>query len=376
MSKPKFAFIVGTRPDAIKTAPVIKEFKRHPALCEVTVISTGQHKEMLHQALGAFGLSADIDLQIMQHGQTLAQITSRSVEALDEAIQKTTPDLVFGQGDTSATFVASLCAFYRQIPFAHIEAGLRTEGIWDPFPEEFNRRAVALTAKHHFAPTTQAKANLRREAIAESDIWITGNTGTDAVMQIARNSDDSKENQERIILLTTHRRENWGDPMSRIARAARRLAHRFPDLRIVVPMHKNPSVRETLQIHLSNHDRIDLIEPPDFVEFVQLMKHSYLILTDSGGIQEEAPTLGKPVLVLRNTTERPEGVEAGVARLLGTDENEIFSRASRLLTDENAYNEMARAQSPYGDGNASARIRSVIFKSFDLPTEEVPMWGS
>lgn len=376
MSKPRFAFIVGTRPDAIKTAPVIKEFKKFSNDCEVTVISTGQHKEMLHQALGAFGLSADLDLQIMQHGQTLAQITSRSVEALDEAIQKTEPDLIFGQGDTSATFVASLCAFYRQIPFAHIEAGLRTETIWNPFPEEFNRRAVALSAQYHFAPTAKAKSNLRKEGIGDAEIWITGNTGTDAVMQIAQNSLQGSHSQERVVLLTTHRRENWGEPMSRIARAARRLADRFPDLRVVVPMHKNPDVRETLNVHLANHDRIDLIEPPDFVEFVQLMKGSYLILTDSGGIQEEAPTLGKPVLVLRDTTERPEGVEAGVARLIGTEEDEIFSRASRLLTDESAYNAMAQAQSPYGDGNASARIRSVIFNRFNLPSEEVPMWAS
>lgn len=374
MPRPKFVFVVGTRPDAIKTAPVIREFKKHSEACDVVVASTGQHKEMLHQALAAFDLEPDVDLQIMQHGQTLAQITSKSVESLDSVLVEHKPDLVFGQGDTSATFVASLCAFYRQIPFAHIEAGLRTESIWNPFPEEFNRRAVALTSKYHFAPTKKAKLNLRKEGVPDSQIWVTGNTGIDAVTQIAASRTEADRSERRTLLLTTHRRENWGEPQARISRAVRRITDQFQDIEVVVPMHKNPTVRETLKEHLANHDRISLIEPPDFIEFVHLMASSHLILTDSGGIQEEAPTLGKPVLVLRETTERPEGVDAGVAQLVGTDEDEVFAATAQVLADESRYVQMAQAQSPYGDGKASTRIRSVVFADFDLESDKEEMW--
>ncbi len=377
MAKPRVVCVVGTRPDAIKSAPVVLELRRYAEQVETTVVSTGQHREMLEQALGAFGLRPDMDLGIMRHGQTLAEITSRAIEGLDSAMIELCPDYLLAQGDTTTTFCASLASYYRRIPFGHIEAGLRTDAIDNPFPEEFNRRATSLVATQHFAPTKWAQSNLLSEGIPEERIFVTGNTGIDAVLYISEQVREEwfPGKSERIVLLTTHRRENWGEPQAQIAEAAREIVERFSDVVLVVPMHRNPQVRSVLQRAIGEHPRARLIEPPDYGPFVKLMQRSSLILTDSGGVQEEAPTFGVPVLVLRETTERPEGVEVGTAKLIGTDRERIVVEASRLLSDESAYRLMAHAESPYGDGNASRRIRHVVLKALGIGTPAEPMWG-
>lgn len=375
MTKPIVACVVGTRPEAIKMAPVVLELRRFPNV-ETLLISTGQHKEMLEQSLGAFGLRADEDLEIMQHGQSLADVTARAVEGLDKLFERMQPAWVLGQGDTTTVFAAALTSFYRQIPFGHVEAGLRTTTIDNPFPEEFNRRAAGLVTRLHWAPTRWAAANLIAEGKNPSDVLVTGNTGIDAVLQVAANSqvDWYKEHSGRVVLLTTHRRENWGGPQRCIARAARRLVEEFSDVLLVVPMHRNPQVREVLQAELGGHERIDLIEPPEYNKFVKLMQRSKLILSDSGGVQEEAPAFGIPVLVLRDTTERPEGVDAGTSRLVGTDEETIYGAAQRLLSDDAAHREMAQAISPYGDGKAAPRIRYSLLSRMRIDSPQVPMW--
>jgi UDP-N-acetylglucosamine 2-epimerase len=376
MAKPRVAFVVGTRPDAIKTAPVVLEFLRYRDVVEPILIATGQHKEMLQQALDAFGLKADHDLAVMRHGQTLAEITCRVLEGLDGLFTELKPAMVFAQGDTSTTFVAGLASFYKQIPFAHIEAGLRTDTIWNPYPEEFNRRAVSLFASLHFAPTPWSADNLLRENVCANDIFVTGNTGIDAVKTVAQKHDREwfPSRNGRIVLLTTHRRENWGDPQSRIARAARRVIEGHEDCLLVVAMHRNPQVRETLRAVLEGCPRVELIEPPEYADFVKLLQRSDLILSDSGGVQEEAPAFGKPVLVLRETTERPEGVDAGVAKLVGTDEELIVAEANKLLDEHEAYEGMSHASSPYGDGKASARIRYVALGRLGIETEKEELW--
>lgn len=376
MGKPKFLFVVGTRPDAIKSAPVVLEFLKQEA-CETVLVSTGQHREMLAQALEAFGLRADHDLDVMSHGQTLAQVTTRILEGLDRVLEAEKPELVFAQGDTTTTFTAGLAAFYRQIPFGHVEAGLRTDSVWNPFPEEFNRRAVGLFARYHFAPTGWSAANLLREGVDASTVFVTGNTGIDAVMATAAQTATAwyPEWPGRVVLLTTHRRENWGEPQRQIAEAARALVERFEDVMLVVAMHRNPAVRETLRGVLDGVDRVEMIEPPDYNDFVKLMQRSDLILTDSGGVQEEAPSFGVPVLVLRETTERPEGVSAGTAKLVGTDGETVLREAALLLSDAAAYEAMGKAVSPYGDGRASARIRSVVLRDFGIETPVEDMWS-
>ncbi|MBV6457478.1 MAG: UDP-N-acetylglucosamine 2-epimerase [Fimbriimonadaceae bacterium] len=376
MAKPRIVCVAGTRPDAIKSAPVVLELKKW-ADVDTVLLTTGQHREMLDQALAAFGLVADHDLSIMQHGQTLCDVTSRSLSGIDAFLAETGADILMAQGDTTTTFAAGLAAFYRKIPFCHIEAGLRTDSIWNPFPEEFNRRAVSLFATHHYAPTRESAEALAREGHAEG-VFVTGNTGIDAVLAMANNrqQDWFPEHAGRIVLLTTHRRENWGEPQLRIARAARRIVQTFHDVLLVVPMHRNPDVRERLRSVLQGCERAALIEPPDYPDFVTLMRRSDLILTDSGGVQEEAPAFGKPVLVLRETTERPEGVTAGVAELVGSDEERIFEKASQLLRDESDYRRMSQAVSPYGDGRASARIRYLALRMLGIDSREEQMWTS
>lgn len=376
MARPLVACVVGTRPEAIKMAPVVLALREHEDRVDVRLVSTGQHREMLEQALGGFGLQPDHDLAIMQHGQTLAEVTARALAGLDELFGRLEPRMVIAQGDTTTTFCAFLAAFYRGIASAHVEAGLRTDRIDNPFPEEFNRRAAGLVATVHFPPTRWAADNLRREGKAEADLYVTGNTGIDAVQAIAPKMPQewAPNHQGRVLVLTTHRRENWGEPQREIARSARRVVDAIPDTLLIVPMHRNPRVREVLEAELAGHPRIELIEPPEYPRFVKLMQRSTLILTDSGGVQEEAPAFGVPVLVLRDTTERPEGVDAGTAKLVGTDPLAIEREALALLRDEDAYARMARAVSPYGDGQAAKRVASVVLRRLGLDAEEVPMW--
>lgn len=378
MARPKVMFVVGTRPDAIKTAPVVVEFKKFDRDVDTRLVSTGQHREMLEQALGAFGLEAHHDLAVMRHGQNLGQLTARILEGLVNVMQDDSPDMVIAQGDTTTTFCASLAAFYLRIPFGHVEAGLRTETVNNPFPEEFNRRATGLITKLHFAPTGWAAHNLKREGIPSETIFVTGNTGIDAVLAMAEQKSQAwyPDVKERLVLLTTHRRENWGEPQRKIAEAAKAIVMGTPDTFLVVPMHRNPQVRETLTRCLGELPRTHLIEPPDYPDFVKLMQRSHLILTDSGGVQEEAPAFGKPILVLRDTTERPEGIEAGSAILVGANTESIVFEATRLLTDDVAYEAMARVQSPYGDGQAAARIRYLVLREFGIESPEVPTWTS
>ncbi len=377
MVKPVVAFVVGTRPDTIKSAPVILELQRYADKIDTVVIATGQHREMLRQALDVFSIEPDLDLAIMQAGQSLADITTRTLSGLEKFFHERHVDLVLAQGDTTTTFTAGLASFYRQIPFGHIEAGLRTNSIWNPFPEEFNRRAVSMFSKFHFAPTTESAQNLADEGIVDG-VFVTGNTGIDAVKLVASLSrvEYEPDHDGPVILLTTHRRENWGEPQESICRAARRLLDTFEDAILICPMHRNPDVREVLVRHLGDHPRTRLIEPPDYSDFVPLMRRSTIILTDSGGVQEEAPAFGIPVLVLRETTERPEGVTAGVAKLVGTDEEKIFSEASELLSHPKKYAEMAQARSPYGDGRAAMRIRFAIMNSFGLKSPAEDLWSS
>ncbi len=349
-------------------APVVLQLRRYPQEFAVRVVVTGQHREQLDQVLRVFAIQPDHDLAIMQHGQTLTQITTRALEGLDADLRAHPADLCLAQGDTTTTFVAGLTAFYHRVPFGHVEAGLRTGNPYDPFPEEMNRRLAAALATWHFAPTAQAQSNLLAEGIRADSIYVTGNTSIDALRLVAARPvaaedpalESLLQDARRLILVTAHRRENWGQPLADVAVALARLAAEFPDCRIVVALHKNPVVREPLQAALQTIPNIALIEPPDYAPFVKLMQRAALILTDSGGVQEEAPTLGVPILVLRQTTERPEGVTAGTARLIGTETETIVREARRLLTDPAAHAQMARATNPYGDGSAAERIVEVL----------------
>ena len=360
--------VFGTRPDAVKMAPVVLELLRRPEVFKVRVVVTGQHREQLDQVLRVFAITPDHDLAIMQHGQTLTDITSRALQGLDADLQQNPADICLAQGDTTTTFVAALSAFYHRVAFGHVEAGLRTGNPYDPFPEEMNRRLIASLSRWHFAPTEPSRQNLLTEGYRPETIYVTGNTSIDALRSVAEQpfvfEDETLrgivDGPKRLILVTAHRRENWGEPMENIARALARIAGEFPDAEIVVAMHRNPIVRETLQGILANIANIHLIEPPDYVPFVKLMQRSTLILTDSGGVQEEAPTLGVPILVLRRTTERPEGVDAGTAKLIGTDEETIVTEARELLTNPAAHALMARAVNPYGEGSAAKQIVDVL----------------
>ena len=352
-------------------APVVRELQRFPDRFAVRVVVTGQHREQLDQVLRVFDLTPDHDLAIMQHGQTLAQITTRALQGLDADLLAHPADICLAQGDTTTTFVAALGAFYHQAKFGHVEAGLRTGNKYDPFPEEMNRLLTTRLATLHFPPTPESAANLRADGVGDDAIVLTGNTVIDALLTVAAKpytpSDPALTeilaDPRRMILVTTHRRENWGEPMARIGRAVRQLVDAFPDTVAVVPWHLNPLVRDALTPALFGHPRVKLIEPQDYVPFVKLEQKATVILTDSGGVQEEAPSLGKPVLVLRETTERPEGVAAGTAMLVGTDTELIVAEASRLLSDPSVYAAMARAVSPYGDGEAATRIADALIGS-------------
>ncbi len=349
-------------------APVVRELRRFPDQFRVQVVVTGQHREQLDQVLRVFDLRPDHDLAIMQHGQTLTEITTRALAGLDAWLLDHPADICLAQGDTTTTFVAGLAAFYHKIQFGHVEAGLRTGSVYDPFPEEMNRRLASELARWHFAPTAWARQNLLAEGFDSDRIFVTGNTSIDALRSVAATTyrfidpvlSAIVDGPRRLILVTAHRRENWGKPMEDIAAALSHLAGAMPDCEIVVALHRNPVVREPLREALSSVANVHLVEPPDYVPFVKLMQRASLILTDSGGVQEEAPTLGVPVLVLRQTTERPEGVDAGTAKLIGTDTERIIEEASRLLTDPALHANMARATNPYGEGRAAEQIVSIL----------------
>ena len=355
--------IFGTRPEAIKMCPLVKELKKSDKLKPVVCV-TGQHREMLHQVLEIFDVKPDFDLDIMKQGQDLYDITSDVLKGMRDILKKVCPDVVLVHGDTTTAAAAAIAAFYQQIPVGHVEAGLRTYNIYSPYPEEFNRQEIGLIARYHFAPTETARDNLLREGKRAEDIFVTGNTGIDALLTTVRKDYShpvlSWSKDSRLIVITAHRRENLGRPMHEMFRAIRKIVEEFPDVKAVYPIHLNPQVRGIAREELEGCDRIRLIEPLAVSDFHNFLNASYLILTDSGGIQEEAPALGKPVLVMRDTTERPEGVEAGTLKLVGTEEDGIYHACRRLLTDPVFYSEMSQARNPYWDGRASIKIRRLL----------------
>jgi UDP-N-acetylglucosamine 2-epimerase (non-hydrolysing) len=360
--KKKLMIVLGTRPEVIKLAPIILQARAQPHLFDTAVVTTSQHRQMLDQMLETFEIDVDIDLDIMRHEQNLAQLTSAAIQSLSPVVQQIVPDYVVVQGDTTTTFIGALVAFYHQVPVAHVEAGLRTYDKRAPFPEEINRRLTTQIADYHFAPTAASRGNLLREGIAAERIWVTGNTCIDALFHILNRLPLEKNGGEwpQRILLTAHRRENQGAPLERICAAVLQLAEMYPQLRFTYPVHLNPRVRETVSRTLSDHPQVELVEPLAYEQFVLAMHHADIILTDSGGIQEEAPSLGKPVLVLRDKTERPEGVHAGTLRLVGTRQDRIVQETQRLIEDREAYRDMAQACNPYGDGRATERILAVL----------------
>ncbi len=360
---------LGTRPEAIKLAPVIQQFRRCPAF-DTHVVLTGQHREMVEQVMQLFELSADRDLEIMQEKQTLTDITCRSLQGLETVFREIQPRLIIVQGDTTTAFAATLAAFYQKIPVGHVEAGLRTDDLFNPYPEEANRRLISQLAQLNFAPTSLAVEHLQRSGIV-GEIHNTGNTVIDALLTVAKRQPQCEVNgldwgKYRTLLATVHRRENWGEPLRDIAMGFLQILDKFPDTALLLPLHRNPTVREPLQELLGNHPRVFLTEPLDYAELVGAIARCYLLLTDSGGLQEEAPSLGKPVLVLRKTTERPEAIEAGTAKLVGTNSNEIVAAASELLSDAGTYEAMATAINPFGDGHAAERIVEIVKSYFGL----------
>jgi len=368
----KAMVVMGTRPEVTKLAPVVLELHRHPRQFRVALVGTGQHREMVPQHLALFRLRLNHDLKVMKPRQTLADITARTMRRMEALLAQQRPDVVMVEGDTTAVLVAGLAAFYRQIPVAHVEAGLRSGDPYNPFPEEINRRLVGGLAALHFAPTAGARGNLLRESVPAARIHVTGNTSVDALLIAAARPPRRPTvpaawlEGKRLVLVTAHRRESWGAGIRDICLALAQLAERLPDIVVVYAVHPNPIVRETAYGILAQRERVHLIEPPDYAGFVDLMKRCHLILTDSGGIQEEAPSLGKPVLVMRRTTERVEGVEAGCSELVGTDRTRIVERATRLLTDRRAYRAMASPANPYGDGKAASRIRRALAFHFGI----------
>lgn len=364
----KVMSIFGTRPEAIKMAPLVKELEKRENI-ESIVCVTAQHREMLDQVLETFDIKPDYDLNIMKQGQTLGDVTTRALTGLEDVIKEARPDIVLVHGDTTTTFAGALAAFYNQVAIGHVEAGLRTDNKYSPYPEEMNRQMVDRLSDMYFAPTEISKNNLLKENIDESKIYITGNTAIDAMSTTVDKNYTHKELEwikpgERMILLTAHRRENLGEPMRHIFRAIKRIVDEFDDVKVIYPIHMNPKVREVANEVFDGDDKVKLIEPLEVFDFHNFQNKSYIILTDSGGIQEEAPSLGKPVLVLRDTTERPEGISAGTLKLVGTDEDIIYEETKRLLTDSKEYERMSKASNPYGDGHASERIVDAIVEYF------------
>ena len=372
--KIKVMTVFGTRPEAIKMAPIVLELQKHPDTILPVVAVTAQHREMLDQVLNLFQIKPDHDLNIMAAGQTLFDITTRAMMGLDKVLTEEKPDIVLVHGDTTTTFAGALAAYYHQTAVGHVEAGLRTHNKYSPFPEEMNRRLTGCIADLNFAPTSTSEANLLAENVPPESIFVTGNTVIDALHHTVRDDFDFQEEalkdvdfqNKRIILVTTHRRENLGEPMRHVYKALKQLTEEFDDVEVVFPVHKNPKVREVVNEELGGLAKVHLIDPLDYEPFANLMHRAYLILTDSGGVQEEAPALGKPVLVLRDTTERPEAVDAGTVKLIGTDRERVYEEAKKLLTDEAEYSRMAESVNPYGDGKAAARIIQAILYHYGL----------
>ena len=368
----KIMLVFGTRPEAIKMCPLVNELKGRKTV-QTCVCVTGQHRQMLDQVLKAFDVVPNYDLAIMKEKQNLFDITSNVLQRIRDVLEKERPDVVLVHGDTTTTFAAALAAFYLQIPVGHVEAGLRTYNLYSPYPEEFNRQTVSVISKYNFAPTEQAKQNLLNEGKKADTIYVTGNTAIDALKTTVKDNYTHPEldwaADSRLILLTAHRRENLGKPMEHMFRAIRRVLDEQPDVKVIYPVHMNPVVRECAGRFLGDCDRVHLIEPLDVLDFHNFMSRSYLILTDSGGIQEEAPSLGKPVLVMRDTTERPEGIAAGTLRLVGTEEETIYENFTSLLQDKSVYRQMSEASNPYGDGYASKRIADVLEGKEMIPLE-------
>lgn len=363
----KVMSVFGTRPEAIKMAPLVKELEKRKEI-ESIVCVTAQHREMLDQVLETFEIVPDYDLNIMKQGQTLTDVTTRAIQGLEGVIKEVKPDIILVHGDTTTTFAGALAAFYNQVAIGHVEAGLRTYNKYSPYPEEMNRQMVGCMADLHFSPTELSASNLIKECKKKENIYITGNTAIDA-MSTTVDEDYKHEvldwvGNNRMILLTAHRRENLGDPMRHIFKAIKRIVDEFDDIKVVYPIHKNPKVREVANEIFGDSDRVKLIEPLEVFDFHNFQNKSYIILTDSGGIQEEAPSLGKPVLVLRDTTERPEGIGAGTLKLVGTDEEVIYEETKKLLTNKDEYEKMSKASNPYGDGHASERIADAIIEYF------------
>lgn len=376
MPKKKIMFVFGTRPEAIKLAPVIIEAALHAEQLEAIVTVTGQHKEMLDQVLKIFNLKPKFDLKVMEEGQSVSSVVSKSLKGLEDILKKGKPDMIVVQGDTSTTFAAALSAFYHKVPLAHVEAGLRTWDKYKPFPEEMNRKLTSVLSDLHFAPTKQSVENLKQEGIDPNAIFLTGNTVVDALFNVSKRQFDLKnagvkiDPNKKLILVTAHRRESFGEPLEWIANAVKEIATRYSSsVQVVIPVHRNPEVRKTVEKILKGLQNVILTGPMEYEPFVHLMKQSYLILTDSGGIQEEAPSLAKPVLVLREVTERPEGVESGTVKLVGVRTDYIVQAVSELLDDEEEYQKMSRAKNPYGDGKASARIVQALLNYFGLTKE-------
>lgn len=365
--KKKIMVVFGTRPEAIKMCPLVQELKRRDKI-QTIVCVTGQHKEMLAQVLDAFNVIPDYNLAIMKDKQTLFDVAISILEKMKAVLDEVKPDIVLVHGDTSTTFVTALACFYLQIPVGHVEAGLRTYNISSPYPEEFNRQAVGIVAHFNFAPTEMSRDNLLREGKDAASIYVTGNTAIDALNTTVRENYSHEQIEwaadSRLIMITAHRRENLGEPMRNMFKAIKRIVDEFPDIKAIYPIHMNPVVREAAREILGDNTRIRIIEPLEVLDFHNFLARSFLILTDSGGIQEEAPSLGKPVLVMRNTTERPEGIAAGTLKLVGTDEDNIYNHFKLLLTDQEEYEKMSRASNPYGDGFASRRIADVLESTF------------
>lgn len=364
----KVMLVFGTRPEAIKMCPLVKELKKRKEL-SVCVCVTGQHKQMLEQVLRTFQVEPEYDLAVMREKQTLFDITTDVLEKIKKVLEQEKPDIVLVHGDTSTTFAAALACFYRQIPVGHVEAGLRTYDIYSPYPEEFNRQAVSIISQYDFAPTPTARDHLLRQGKQKKHIYVTGNTAIDALKTTVCDNYTHAQlvwaKGSRLVMITAHRRENLGEPMRQMFHAVRRIVMEYPDVKVLYPIHMNPAVREIADNILGRHERIRLIDPLEVVDFHNFLARSYLILTDSGGIQEEAPSLGKPVLVMRDTTERPEGVAAGTLRLVGTEEENIYRNFKELLDNRDSYEKMSKASNPYGDGNACKRIADVLVQGED-----------